>query len=630
MREFIKTGHYSFAEYAIAYWAEHLLSAMTSVDVPSLELLAVAIRGFLKAHFSPTASKQTIPKRIEKIIDKYQTYEFHNDLGQAIALLEARKLSNPNKENVINNLGLEEILGRIRSLMESMSISEGNKESLRRTYGTNIFKCTRIDCKGFFEGFLERDECHQHQKMHDRQFYCTFEGCVSAESGFTSSGQLERHFERLHGSSGTPNFPCYQIPNDSAVREAIKDTNLPIIENYCKRFLNPAGYFSNDSYRRWLWKLAMEHPDEEVISLLISYTNFSATSAQREILLYAARAKQVNQVRNFVQDKFRETSITEVERWGAAITASISVNDVNILRILVDKQLPTLDTEGLERMRYCLVESCVSGRLPCVRYLVLECGLDPFKHHEQGLGKDPTPDLGYYSTRRQHVKETRNHSALYNAITAGHQNIVKFLLTFRDDRRFSRPEESQILLKAAASNGFEEILQTIANLKDDVDESAVRNCTIVAKLYNAVRLGNGQLVKEMLPLGDLDCDLPDRNDCSLLMYAALNGLHSVVEHVIQKGADINRVGHCSEVTARTIRAQTAVILATFNGHASIVERLLQCPGIELAGWIAPRPGTREAARVLDIFSVAKLKSYENICQLLENHRQKTKNAGNPS
>lgn len=73
-----------------------------------------------------------------------------------------------------------------------------------------------------------------------------------------------------------------------------------------------------------------------------------------------------------------------------------------------------------------------------------------------------------------------------------------------------------------------------------------------------------------------------------------------------------------------------MILAAFNGNASIVKRLLQCPGIELTGWIAPRSGTKEARRVQDIFSVAKLKGYENISQLLENHKQKTENAGNPS
>ena len=266
IREFIKTGHYSFAEYAIAYWAEHLLNVITSVNVPNLELLAVAIRGFLKAHFSSTAPKQAIPKRIEKLIARYQTYEFHNDLGQAITLLEARKLSNSKNENVISNLGLEEILSRIRSLMESMSISEGNKESLQKIYGTNIFKCPRIDCKGFFEGFLERDECQQHQKRHDRQFYCTFEGCVAAKSGFTSSRELERHFERLHSSSRTPSFPCYQIPSYLAVKEAIKDANIPVIEIFCQNDLDDAGYIKYSRNRRWLWESAMKHPDDEVLS----------------------------------------------------------------------------------------------------------------------------------------------------------------------------------------------------------------------------------------------------------------------------------------------------------------------------------------------------------------------------
>jgi Ankyrin repeats (3 copies) len=638
MQEFIKTGHYSFAEYAIVHWAEHLLSAMSSVDVPSLELLAVAIRGFLKAHFSPAASKQAIPKPIEKTIDKYQTYEFHNDLGQAIALLEARKLSNLNKGNVINNLGLEEILSRIRSLMESMSISEGNKESLLKVYGTNIFKCPRIDCKGFFDGFPERDECQQHQKRHDRQFYCTFEGCVAAKSGFTSSRELERHFERLHGFSGTPSFPCYQPPGYSAVEEAIKDANIPVVENFCQKKSNDDGYIRFFSDMRWLWGLAMKHPDDEILSLLIPYTNFSNTNAQRGILLYAVNAKQVDQVRKFVHDRYRRIYTAGEAEWKNAITASISLNNVDMLRILVDKQLSTLNPNGLEWMRHHLVDSCISARLPCVRYLISECGLDPFKHNnlEQNPRKSLTSSqrINFYSMRvaaaRQHLSETCNHSALYNAIMAGHQNIVKYLLTFRDDQRFSKPEKWEILLRVAASNGLEEILENLINHKDRVDGSVANDCRVKAKLYNSVRSGKKQLVQEFLPLVESDYDLPDRNGCSMLMYAALNGLEDTVEYLIQKGADVNRFGHCSEAMAKTSRTQTALILATFNGNASIVERLLQYPGIELTGWIRPRSGTKGVSEEQDIFSVAKSKGYENISQLLENHKHKAKAAGSPS
>ena len=636
MQEFIKTGHYSFAEYAIVYWAEHLLSAMTSVDVPSLELLAVAIRGFLKAHFSPTVSKQTIPKPIEKTIDKYQTYEFHNDLGQAIALLEARKLSNPNKENVINNLSLEETLSRIRSLMESMCISGGNKESLLKIYGTNIFKCPRIDCKGFFDGFLERDECQQHQKRHDRQFYCTFEGCVAAKSGFTSSRELERHFERLHGSSGTPSFPCYQTPDYLAVREAIKDANIPVIEIFCQNNLDSAGYIKFPADWRWLWEAAMKHPDDEVLSLLIPYTNFSGTSAQRDILLYAVRAKQVDQVRKFVHDRYHGPRTPGRVEWTIAITASISLNYANMLRILVDKQLSTLNPKGLEKMRHHLVDSCISGRLSCVEYLVSECGLDPFKHNN--LEQAPRRDSPYNSQfrsyrmkfRQQHLTESRTHSALYNTIIAGHQNITNYLLKFRDDQRFSKPEKWEILLRAAASNGLEEILENLINCKDQVDESVANDYRVKAKLYNSVRSGQKQLVQELLPLVESDYDLPNRSGCSMLMYAALNGLEDTVEYLIQKGADVNRFGNCPEATGTVGRRQKALILAIFNGNVSVVERLLQCPDIELTGGIGLRSGTKGANIERDVFSLAKLKGYENIYQLLENHKHKTKTAGSSS
>lgn len=89
------------------------------------------------------------------------------------------------------------------------------------------------------------------------------------------------------------------------------------------------------------------------------------------------------------------------------------------------------------------------------------------------------------------------------------------------------------------------------------------------------------------------------------------------------------------VIAQKQRVQPAghrqqLILATFNGNTSIVERLLRCPGIELTGWILSRSRTKGVSREQDIFSVAKLKGHENISQLLENHKQKTKDAGNPS
>jgi len=108
------------------------------------------------------------------------------------------------------------------------------------------------------------------------------------------------------------------------------------------------------------------------------------------------------------------------------------------------------------------------------------------------------------------------------------------------------------------SNGLEEILENLINRKDRVDESVVNDCRVKAKLYNSVRSGQKQLVQELLLLVESDYDLPDRGGCSMLMYAALNGLEDTVEHLIQKGAHVNHFGNCSEAKGTTGRTQTAI------------------------------------------------------------------------
>src|SRR5216117_1206546 len=56
IEDFILKGHYAFAEYAIVYWSEHLLSAINggSLDEPELRSLEKSVQVFLNNHFSTT------------------------------------------------------------------------------------------------------------------------------------------------------------------------------------------------------------------------------------------------------------------------------------------------------------------------------------------------------------------------------------------------------------------------------------------------------------------------------------------------------------------------------------------------------------------------------------------------
>ena len=66
---------------------------------------------------------------------------------------------------------------------------------------------------------------------------------------------------------------------------------------------------------------------------------------------------------------------------------------------------------------------------------------------------------------------------------------------------------------------------------------------------------------ELLPLAGPEYDVPDQNGCSALMYTALNGLEHAAEFLLEKRANINRLGHCPEVCASIALRLDPLILA---------------------------------------------------------------------
>jgi Ankyrin repeats (3 copies) len=247
---------------------------------------------------------------------------------------------------------------------------------------------------------------------------------------------------------------------------------------------------------------------------------------------------------------------------------------VDILRILVDSDLSKLNPQGLKKAQYHLVEACRSGSFFSVQFFVSECGLDPFKLENSHR------KLRQEETSKQDWTELRG--PFYSAIFEGHKSTTQYLLSLQDDQHFLQPEEQEDLLKVAAASGLEDIVEMLINHQFDADNIMAKEYTTKASLVKAVRYGKEELVTELLPLAVPDYDVPDHNGCFTLMYAALNGLEHPVEYLLQKEADVNRLGHCPEVTTNTTLGKAALLLATSNGHLHIVRRLLECPNVSVS------------------------------------------------
>src|SRR6202035_209061 len=93
--------------------------------------------------------------------------------------------------NDVSIKSLNDVLFRNRKLLESLSSLNlpsysGENENLTTYYGDKRFKCPKITCFYFHEGFKDAKSRDTHINRHDRPFNCTSPDCSVAEFGFAS------------------------------------------------------------------------------------------------------------------------------------------------------------------------------------------------------------------------------------------------------------------------------------------------------------------------------------------------------------------------------------------------------------------------------------------------------------
>lgn len=80
--------------------------------------------------------------------------------------------------------------------------------SLENFYGSNWFKCSRLSCYYFHEGFAPHRDRQSHYDRHDRPFSCDDDDRPSSKIGFGSLKEFEKHRRNMHPGKGklTPTF----------------------------------------------------------------------------------------------------------------------------------------------------------------------------------------------------------------------------------------------------------------------------------------------------------------------------------------------------------------------------------------------------------------------------------------
>lgn len=94
--------------------------------------------------------------------------------------------------------GLDEALQRNRKILEDLpaKLEKGKAASDLAAYSTfydpkRLYKCNRITCRYFAEGFKDKQSRKRHVNVHDRPYHCDVQDCLGQE-GFAKESDLQK------------------------------------------------------------------------------------------------------------------------------------------------------------------------------------------------------------------------------------------------------------------------------------------------------------------------------------------------------------------------------------------------------------------------------------------------------
>ena len=204
-------GQFAFQDYAVAKWFYHLNAWAGSGEVflseaenqtQQLDDILVAMDDFMNRYDQVDWEKGLVGdcKSNCSVFERHRLYDHLVQLTSHIYTFQQKGFEARHK---ISIQSLETALLRNRKIQEEFPTTKpapttDEKAAYSRYYdGERPFKCTRITCRYFSEGFKDKSLRQKHVNVHDRPYQCEVLYCVGAE-GFANQRDLEKHKRAFH------------------------------------------------------------------------------------------------------------------------------------------------------------------------------------------------------------------------------------------------------------------------------------------------------------------------------------------------------------------------------------------------------------------------------------------------
>ncbi|KAJ4353923.1 uncharacterized protein N0V89_005654 [Didymosphaeria variabile] len=210
LRQMMLEGQFAFQDYAVAKWFQHvnafvkfgkdLLEDYTKAE-ELIRGLSLAIDSFMdQYHEENFHESEKIVAECRQTCKSFEEQDFYEDLVSLTSHIYTFQKKGFEARHKISIKGLEEALNRNRKLMEeTVSKLKGSElETFKNFYDNERpYKCTKITCMYFSEGFKDAKSKKRHVNIHDRPFQCDVPDCLGAE-GFSNHKDLEKHTRSFH------------------------------------------------------------------------------------------------------------------------------------------------------------------------------------------------------------------------------------------------------------------------------------------------------------------------------------------------------------------------------------------------------------------------------------------------
>ncbi|KAL2830492.1 hypothetical protein BDW59DRAFT_158405 [Aspergillus cavernicola] len=208
------SGIHSLYDYASACWAMHLQDGISELSGDSLTCLQKALERLIDSRWSRTHKPIPDIIRVRNSLSLLEGSEKYDKIVQAVGWAKKQSGQHGMGPSLDEALNLRLVTKKIRSVLENMPTTGADFETIKRLYGTNLFKCARVNCHYYHQGFRSAKQRDHHAAKHSRPFLCFIEGCPKEVFGYAAQNELERHLFNMHGISGfdDADSPAYPAP----------------------------------------------------------------------------------------------------------------------------------------------------------------------------------------------------------------------------------------------------------------------------------------------------------------------------------------------------------------------------------------------------------------------------------